>query len=92
MNNSHEYKLIDGTFSAEEAGKVLTALINYKIDYHSREDFSNHIRFNSNIEHSKKRIVELIATKEAIASLVSQDKSLKQNFVISGTISIRLED
>ena len=75
MENNKEYKLIDGTFSAEEADNILSALFNYKIDYHNREDFSNHIRFNKDIEHSKKRVSELIETKEAIKKLAKSERA-----------------
>ena len=92
MKNNKEYKLIDGTFTSEEAEKVLTALFNYKIDYHNREDFSNHIRFNKDIEHSKKRISELSQTKEEIRELIANSKSNKINLIINGTISIELEE
>lgn len=92
MENNKEYKLIDGTFSAEEADNILSALFNYKIDYHNREDFSNHIRFNKDIEHSKKRVSELIETKEAIKKLLSDAKTNKLNLVISSTIAIKIEE
>jgi hypothetical protein len=88
MENNSEYKLIDGIFSGEEAEKVLTALFNYKIDYHTREDFSNHIRFNKDIEHSKKRINELTETKDAIKKLLSDAKAKGINLVINSTIAI----
>ena len=91
MNIHEEFKLIDGTFSAEDADKVLTALFNYKIEYHNREDFSNHIRFNQDIEHSKKRIQELIQTRESIQQKIAEAKSNKFNLVINSTITIRLE-
>lgn len=90
MENNKEYKLIDGIFSSEDAEKVLTALFNYKIDYHNREDFSNHIRFNNDIEHSKKRISELTASKEALKELFSNTKLNNLNLVINGTISIEV--
>lgn len=92
MENNKEYKLIDGTFSAEEADNILSALFNYKIDYHNREDFSNHIRFNKDIEHSKKRVSELIETKEAIKKLLSDAKTNKLNLVISSTIAIKIDE
>jgi hypothetical protein len=91
MENKKEYKLIDGVFSAEDADKVLVALFNYKIDYHNREDFSNHIRFNKDIEHSKKRITELIESKEAINKLLSESKANNFNLVINSTIAISIE-
>ena len=91
MKNNQKFKLIDGTFSIEDANKVLTTLLNYKIDYHNREDFSNHIRFNKNIEHSKKRIQELTEAKEQIRSLILNSDSEDIKFVIKSNISIEIE-
>ena len=91
MKNNQEFKLIDGTFSIEDANRVLTTLLNYKIDYHNREDFSNHIRFNKNIEHSKKRIQELTEAKEQIRSLILNSETEDIKFVIKSNISIEIE-
>lgn len=92
MENNHDYKFINGTFTSEEAEKVLTTLFNYKIDYHTKEDFSNHIRFNQSKDHSKLRIQELYATKEEIRKLISDSKSENKKLIIKSTISIRLEE
>jgi len=91
MENNQDFRLIDGSFSAEDAEQVLTALINYKIDYHNREDFSNHIRFNKNIEHSKKRIEELTETRNLIKKLIANSKSEDVKFKIKSNISIEIE-
>ena len=91
MKNNQEFKLIDGTFSIEDANKVLTTLLNYKIDYHNREDFSNYIRFNKNLEHSKKRIQELTEAKEQIRSLILNSETEDIKFVIKSNISIEIE-
>ena len=72
MKNNQEIKLIDGIFSVEDADKVITKLINYKIDYHIREDFSNHIRFNNNIEHSNIRVEELNQTIIAFKRFIKE--------------------
>ena len=64
MEKEQDFKFIDGVFTFDDADKLLIALLNYKIDYHNREDFSNHIRFNQEMAHSKVRIQELIATKD----------------------------
>ena len=66
MENEREFKLIDGIFSVEEAQNILPALFTYKIDYHNKDDFSNYIRFNKDISHSKKRIQELTEAKKKI--------------------------
>ncbi|MDG2431620.1 hypothetical protein [Flavobacterium sp.] len=91
MQDLKEFKLIDGLFTAEEATQVLTALINYKIDYHNREDFSNHIRFNKNPEHSNKRIAQLVESKDLLQSLLNKAIDGKLNFKIDGTIKITVE-
>ena len=87
----NEFKLIDGVFSAEEAINILTALFNYKIDYHSREDFSNHVRFNKDISHSKNRILGLSEAKKAMRKMIENSKSSNGNLVINSIITIRLE-
>ncbi|WP_326936385.1 hypothetical protein [Flavobacterium sp. PL11] len=91
MELEKEYKLIDGIFSNEEAGNILTALFNYKIDYHNREDFSNHIRFNKDISNSKQRIQELIDAKNAIKVMLEKSKMDPSNLVIKSTITISFE-
>lgn len=92
MENQREFKLIDGIFSAEEARNILTALFNYKIDYHNKEDFSNHIRFNKDISHSKKRIQELTEAKKNIKEMLENSKANPKNLVIKSNISISFEE
>jgi hypothetical protein len=91
MENNPTHTLINGKFSPEDAESVLTALFNYKIDYHQRDDFSKHIRFNHDIEHSKKRVQELTETKEIIKQLIADSKSNNLNLVIKGEITIQFE-
>jgi hypothetical protein len=91
MKNETEFKFIDGIFSSDEAAYILTALFDYKIDYHNREDFSNHIRFDQDLSHSKKRIDELITAKEAIKKLIDESKTSSSNLVIKSTVTISLE-
>ena len=91
MKTVEKYKLIDGTFSVEEAEKILTMLFNYKIDFHNREDFSNHVRFNKNIENSKKRILELIETKDTIKKSLADLKSENVKLSINSTLHVTIE-
>jgi hypothetical protein len=92
MNNNQQIKLIDGIFSVEDADKVITKLINYKIDYHIREDFSNHIRFNNNIEHSNIRVEELNQTIIAFKKFIKEHTDNPTKFKIKSFISIELEE
>lgn len=90
MKDIQEFKLIDGTFSIEEAEKILLMLFNYKIEYHSRDDFSKHVRFNDNINKSQTRIHELIATREEIRQMLAHLKSKQPMLVIQSSIKISL--
>ena len=92
MQDLNTFKLIDGIFTAEEATHVLTALINYKIDYHNREDFSNHIRFNKNPEHSNKRVAQLIESKKTIQDLLTLTNDKNFKLKIDGTVIITIEE
>jgi hypothetical protein len=90
MSNVREYKLIDGDFSPEESQKILMSLINNKIDFHNLFAFSNHIRFNNDMNVSKKRIDELTVTRDEIISLIRASKEEGKNFRIKSNISIEL--
>jgi len=92
MEKAQDYKFIDGVFTIDDADKLLIALLNYKIDYHNREDFSNHIRFNQKMAHSKVRIQELIATKDEIKQVIASAKEKNKRLVIHSTLTIHLEE
>jgi hypothetical protein len=83
MNKNLDFKLVNGTFNADDAKTVVNSLIESKINHHNLEDFSNSIRFNSDSSHSKKRIIELneINTKlnEIIAEAGKNDKIVELN-------------
>jgi hypothetical protein len=92
MEKKQDFTFIDGVFTFDDADKLLIALLNYKIDYHNREDFSNHIRFNQEMTHSKVRIQELIATKDEIKQVIASAKEKNKKLVINSTLTIRLEE
>ncbi|MBK9224611.1 MAG: hypothetical protein IPO23_08295 [Flavobacterium sp.] len=90
MDNQYRIKLIDSVFTPSEAGKVLISLINNKINYHNLEDFSNHIRFNNDLSHSKKRVQELNLAKDEIDRIVELAKNEGLNLSINSVIEIKL--
>ena len=92
MKDLKQFKLIDGIFTAQDANTVLTALINYKVDFHNREDFSNHIRFNKDLDHSSKRVAQLLESKNDLNSFFEQASQQNLKLKIQGTITITAED
>lgn len=90
LKKMNEYKLVNGEFSAEEAQKIIMSLINSKIDFHNLIAFSNHIRFNNDVNASQKRIEELTASKDEIIELIRKGNQYGHRFKIKSTISIEL--
>ncbi|TRX58237.1 hypothetical protein FNH22_14350 [Fulvivirga sp. M361] len=88
--NKYDFKLVEGMFSAKDAGKVLKALIKDKINYHSFEMFCIQEKNSGDVSHSRQRIVELKnvndSLKELLATLGEQGAQLK----INGTIEIEV--
>lgn len=89
-NKELNFKLIDGEFSADEAQKILMSLINNKIDFHNLFAFSNHIRFNNDVNGSKKRIEELTKTREDVIAITQRANQEGYHFNIKGTIQLEL--
>lgn len=90
MENKHSFKLIKGNFDATEAGKVVFALINSKINYHSLDVFSNQIRFNQQLTASEKRIEELKSANSAIRSILKYAAEKGLRVEINSSIEINL--
>ena len=90
MNDINQFKFIDGDFSTEEAQVILMSLINNKIDFHNLFAFSNHIRFNNDINVSIKRVETLTATKSEIINLIRIAEEQGKNLRIKSTINIEL--
>jgi len=87
-----KYKLIEGNFRPEDAKEILISIINNKIKYHELIAFSNHIRFNDDINSSQKRIEELTITKNAIENLTNMAIKEGKNLKIDSSILIEFID
>lgn len=71
MSENLDFKLVKGFFSPEGAKTVVNSLINSKINFHNLEDFSNSIRFNTNVAYSKTRIKELNEIKSKLNEIIA---------------------
>ena len=88
MKDKQHFQLIDGTFTAPEASRVLLSLIKSKMDYHNIEKFSNEVRFGRDEAHSEKRLHELAKLNDALKELFASAADAKQNLKINGWIEI----
>ena len=91
-NNSSQFVLIDGTFSPENAKKLLSSLISNKIQFHNLDDFSTKIRFdNDDDSKSKSRIEALTKTRDELFYLIELAQKINMDIVIDSKIDIRFE-
>jgi hypothetical protein len=64
--------LIDVTFGIDEANKVLSQLLQSKINYHNAELFGNRERFNKDVEHNNTRIGALKLEVDAFKIIIDE--------------------
>jgi hypothetical protein len=83
-----EFKLIDSTFTPIEANNLLSDLIKSKISYHKLDDFSQHIRFERDSQHSKNRIEQLKKNQEELREFINVAKANGLSLVIKSTVFI----
>lgn len=86
------FKLIDGTFKAEEAKELLTNLYSDKIQFHSRKSFSMQERFGHPDEASLKRIPELKKTLNDICAMLNQLQNNTATLHIQANIVIKAHE
>lgn len=90
MENNHQFKLIDGNFDNDDAGRILIALVGNKIKFHNVESFRIQERHNGNIAHSEKRVKELTTVKENLKELIAYAKENNLDFKIDCSVNIEL--
>ena len=84
------YRLISGSFSPDDARQVLLSLINHKISFHHRNDWSHRERFGEDNPAAVKRVEELSQTREDIAQLIGEAAAMGLNLSIKSNIEIEL--
>ena len=70
MEQQHNFKLIDGEFSPQDAKSILYTLITSKINFHSRESFGIQVRSSGDTSWHENRIKELAKTNAEIRQLI----------------------
>lgn len=91
--DTHQFHLIDGTFTGEAAKKMLLAVINSKINFHNLESFSSEITSSGDrVAHARKRVALL---EESARSVIALSNAAARNgtmLKISGVIHIEETD
>lgn len=84
----NEFTLIEGVFTPEEAKEVLLNLIEYKIQFHHRKNFSSEIKSGQQDEHSLRRMEELKKTKQKIQEMLNSKDNEDVHLSITSLITI----
>ena len=91
MKALEEFKLIDGTFSVEDAESVVLALFDSKINYHQCLQFSNEERFGKDMSNSIRRISELREAKEKLKAYFQEARIQGREIEINSDVSLKLK-
>lgn len=89
MKGSIDLKLISGEFNHKDAKEILVNLINDKLNFHTRKNFSSTIRFGVPDENSSKRISELNKDLKNIMEFFEQADKANESFSINAMIELR---
>ncbi|MFD2697381.1 hypothetical protein ACFSQ0_05205 [Mesonia sediminis] len=85
-------KLVDGTFTANEAREIILALINKKISFHELKSFQswekNH---QTDLSPFKARIAELEKERKLLKQFIEQNEENHTDFELKGELHISIE-
>lgn len=88
MDTKKTFQLIDGEFSGDQARQIIGAMVRHKIDYHSREQFSDEIRYGKAKDCSDSRLKNLQTLEKDLTELFKHAHTNGKNLQIKGTIEI----
>jgi hypothetical protein len=87
-----DYKLIEGTFSDQEAKDIFKNFFESKIHFHEMKNFSSEERFGKKDAVAVKRIPELKKASKQIFELVQEAQQKNKKLQIKANIEVRLTE
>lgn len=91
MESHHHIKLIDSTYTAEEACEVLLSLLNDKIKFLKIKAHSIEERYSGDTTHLEQRIKELTADRERIFNVLQDAREKGLEVELVGLVNIELK-
>ena len=89
----HKVKLVDGTFTAAEAGDVISSLIEEKINFHKLHRLSmSEGDMHCDTTFDDSRLSQLLREKKDFKALCREAKMAGKQMRISGTLEIEFID
>lgn len=84
------FKLVEGTYSPSDSAEVLLSLIADKIKFHNLQLLSLRDKESVQLEHAKRRIEELKASRKMITDVILRARDTNYQLKIDGVIKIEL--
>lgn len=91
MENKKSIKLIEGEFNVSDAKEILVNLIQSKIQFHEKKEFSSLIRFGLKDSNSVKRIANLKKEMLELREFIQDLNEKKHKLIINTTIKIEIK-
>ena len=91
MKKTETIELIKGTFVPDEAREILLQLLDSKINFHNRRNFSSRERFGMPDPYSEQRLEHLMESRKKVLTLVSELNDEEKTITINSTIEINIE-
>lgn len=88
---NHQIKLIDSTYSVDDANEMLLSLIKDKIKFLNMKTLSDNLRFGSTAEHLEKRIQELKEEVNVLSSLLNNPELADSEVEIECSINLKIK-
>lgn len=85
-----KFKLVEGTFNAEDSEEILLTLIEQKIKFHELKSFSNEVKTGNKHTESLNKVAELNETRAKIKQLLNSEANKYAEFNILSTINIEI--
>lgn len=92
MSEPKQFQLINGVFTAEDASRILGAMVKGKIDYHTLERHSHSERDQTAQIRSEERLQELRELNASLKELLETAAAEKRSLKINGVIEIAPAD
>lgn len=90
MKNTKVLKLIEGSFSPDEAREILMNVFSSKIQFNKMKNFSSEERFGKEDITAVKRIPELKKSMDIISKLIEEAKQNNETIQIISEVKITL--
>ena len=90
-NTTHQFALIDSTYSAYDAREVITSLINDKIRFLNIQILSLQERYGQNTEHLENRVRELEVNRREMIDLLTKTTTEDALVEVSSLVNVTVK-